>query len=661
MNNNIKEKIEKLRNSINKYNKLYYADNKSEISDQKYDILFKELITLEKENPELITLDSPTQRVSSDINTFNTIVHKKPMLSLDNTYSKKELIAFDRRVQKILGHSNYTYAVELKIDGLAVSLTYVNGVLAHACTRGNGIKGDDVTTNVRTIKSVPLSVPCHLDFEVRGEVYMSNSRFEKLNKERAAQGEDEFANPRNAAAGSLKQKDPRETDKRFLDMFCYYYIGENQPEYQILSLHDLNTLGFKVDQNYKRCSSIKEVLKYCDNIQMLRSKLDFGIDGVVVKVNSFEHQKKLGCTSHSPRYAIAYKFPAEQTNTVVNSITVQVGRTGKLTPVAELEPVKLAGSTISRSTLHNIDEIRRKDIRIGDTIVLEKAGDVIPQIVSSIGAIEGKRNKPFEMPNKCPICNYKVVRIEGEVDHRCLNNAHCPAQIEQAIVHFVSKDAMDIDGLGPAVVKQLLEKKLIFDYTDLYFLNEEKLLQLDRMGKKSINKLLKAIKKSKQNNLDRLIFALGMRHVGQNTAKELIKHYKSFSELRKANYKDLVKIDDIGDVVAQSIIEFFNQCKGTYILEKLSNAGVKMESVQKEKTNNKLEGKTFVFTGALQNYKRSQAGEIVKNLGANVASGISKKVTHVVVGSDAGSKLAKAQKLGLTILTEEQFDQMIGE
>jgi|YelNatPaOPRAMG01_1025707.scaffolds.fasta_scaffold38326_2 DNA ligase (NAD+) len=658
----IKKKIEKLREQIEYHNRKYYIDAMPEISDYEFDMMMKELIDLEEKYPEFKTPDSPSQRVGgAPLTEFKTVIHKKQMLSLDNTYSPEELKEFDNRVRKIT--ENISYVVELKIDGLAVSVEYENYILKIGATRGDGIKGDDVTENIKTIRSLPLKISNQTKFnklEIRGEVYLTKKQLEIINKEREELGEPLFANPRNAAAGSLRLLDSKEVAKRKLNIFIYTF--ENALDYgiktQFEALNTLRELGFPVNKNIKLCHTIDEVINYCNEWEKKRDSLEYCIDGMVIKVNEFEKQEILGVTSKSPRWAISYKFKAEQAKTKLLAITVQVGRQGTLTPVAELEPVKLAGTIVKRATLHNQDEIDRKDIRIGDNVIIEKAGEIIPEVVKSVKEERTGKEKKFKMPDKCPVCGSRVTREEDGVIIRC-DNLQCQAQLEGRILHFAERDAMNIEGLGKALVHQLVENKMVKDYGDIYFLDIFKLASLERMGQKSSENLLKEIEESKERDLDNLIYALGIRNVGKHTAEILAENYSSLDELMKAKIDDLLKIKEIGEIVAKSIVDFFNRKDTEEVIEKLRKASVNFKKTKSKVVKNVLGGKIFIFTGELESYSRQEASNIVKSLGGRVVSAISKNIDYVVVGKEPGSKYDKAVKLGLNIIDEKEFLKII--
>ncbi len=655
----IKKRIEELRELIHYHNYRYYVLNEPEISDAEYDRLFRELEELESKYPEFITPDSPTQRVGAKpLEEFGTYEHSIPMLSLNSVTEEHEVWEFDERVRRALGEEEIEYVLEPKIDGLAMELVYRDGVLVVGSTRGDGRVGEDVTQNLKTIRSIPLRLmkerlPL---LEVRGEVYMPVSKFKELNRELGMRGERMFANPRNAAAGSVRQLDPRVTASRPLDFFAYG-IGradgrEFRTQWEILNY--LKEVGFRVSPLVRLFRSIKEVIECHDEIEKIRDELDYEIDGVVVKVNSIEQQNRLGTISRSPRWAIAYKFAPREEFTKVKDIVVQVGRTGALTPVAILEPVQIGGVTVSRATLHNEDELKRKDVRIGDTVVVERAGDVIPEIVSVVKSKRTGAEKEFRMPDRCPVCGAEVLK-EGPI-RRCIGVA-CPAQLKERIKHFASQRAMDIEGLGEKVIEQLVDRDMVSDPADLYFLSMRDLLKLDRMGEKLAQKILDAIDKSRHTTFGRLIYALGIRHVGEHTASLLASHFKNMDELRNATYDELVSIPEIGPEVARSIILFFEHESTDRLLRKLEDAGVRYEPAEEgEKT---LAGKTFVFTGRIS-IPREEAKMLVEQLGGRVSSSVSKKTDYVVAGEDPGSKLAKAQQLGVKIIDEDEFMALTG-
>jgi DNA ligase (NAD+) len=661
-----KKRIKELREKINYHNYRYYVLDSPEISDAEYDALLRELEELEKNFPELITPDSPTQRVGAPpAEGFKPVRHFEKMFSLSDAFNLEELKDFFNRVEKAFPEESVEYVCELKIDGTAVSLLYEKGVYVRGATRGDGEMGEDITPNIKTIRTVPLRLllkdPPSL-LEVRGEAYLSKEEFKKINKEREKKGESLFANPRNAAAGSLRQLDPAVTAERNLDVIAHG-LGKVEgvsffTHWEALSF--LRKAGFRTTPKAILACSKEEVYNYCLFWQEKRHDLPFEIDGVVIKVNSFEQQKRLGETSKSPRWAIAYKLPAEEKTTQVIDIRVNVGRTGAVTPVAILKPVKVAGSTISRATLHNEDEMRRKGVRIGDWVTVRKAGDVIPEVVAVIPSRRTGKEKVFEMPKSCPVCGSKVVRPQGEAVHRCMGGISCPAQVFEHILHWGRRGAMDIDGLGPEVVKDLLEKGLIKDASDLYFLTLDDLQKVEHFAEKAAENLYKAIQNSKKRPLSRLLFALGIRHVGSHLASVLAEHFGSLDNLMKANFEELVAIPEVGPKVAQSIIDFFSQEHNLKVIEKLKKAGLKMEEEKKEKPQ-KLKGLTFVFTGALSTLTREEAKRLVEELGGKVSGSVSKKTSYVVVGENPGSKFEKAKTLGVKCITEEEFLRIVEE
>jgi len=663
----VKKRISELREEIRYHDRKYYVENNPVISDYEYDQLMEELKKLESEHPEYVTPDSPTQRVSGQpVEGFSSVKHKIPMLSLDNTYSSKELLDFDKRMKKFLGGEKPDYAVELKIDGVGVALIYENGRLVRGATRGDGTTGDDITSNIRTIKSIPLKLDIAnetkplANCEVRGEVYMTRKGFEALNKEKAKKGEPLFANPRNAAAGSLRQLDPKVVSKRNLDVFLYTlsYTKEGGYKTHMECLEAMKKAGLKVNPNINKFSNIEDVIKYCDSWENKKETLDYETDGMVIKVESLEQQKRLGSTIKNPRWAVAYKFPPKQVTTKITDIVIQVGRTGALTPVAVLEPVELSGSTISRATLHNEDEIKRKDIRVGDTVFIEKAGEVIPEVIKPVKEKRTGKEKIFIMPKKCPVCNSDVVRPEDEAVSRCIGLS-CPAQLKNSLHHFASRHAMNIDGLGPAIIDQLVDKKIVRDISDLYILKIDVLANLERMGEKSAQNLLDEINESKKNEFSRLLFGLGIRYVGRHIAKLLSENFSSIDEIMHAEKEKIEKIEGIGGIVAESIILFFRDEKNREIIEKLGKNGVSMESKVEKK--GLLSGKRFVFTGILEKYSRAEAEGIVESLGGSFTSSVSENVDFVVAGKDPGSKYEKAKKLGIAIISEEEFDKLVHE
>ena len=666
----VQKRIEELKKQINQYDYEYYVQAQPSIDDYEYDQLIKELETLENEHPKFKTADSPTQRVSGQpIKSFTTVKHLHPMLSLSNTYNKNEFMEFDNRVRSGLNENEeVTYIAELKIDGAAISLWYKNGLLVRGVTRGDGLQGDDITQNIKTIRSVPLrllktdSVPA--EFEVRGEVFMPKSSFERLNKIREENEEQLFANPRNAAAGSLKLQDARITARRRLDMFCYYLLPVArelpQADTHLKNLKTLERLGFHVNEQYRECRDINAVLDYVQEWEEKRADLPYEIDGVVVKVNHLEQQRRLGTTAKSPRWAIAFKFKALRAETVIRKIVWQVGRTGAVTPVAELKPVRLAGSTVSRATLHNPDEIERKDVRDGDFVYIEKGGDIIPKVVEVNLEKRKSDSARTEIPTMCPSCGETLQRIEGEAALRCVNS-QCPEQVLRKIEHFASRGAMDIEGLGIAMVELLIQNGLLKDIAGIYFLEKEKIAALERMGEKSAQNLLKAIEVSKQQPLDRLIFGLGIPFVGSGAAKILAKNFRTLDGLARAEREELEAIDGIGAKTADSIIAYFSNPENQNLINALHNAGLKLEQEETGAENNRLNGLTFVITGTLPSLSRTEASEIIERNGGKVSGSVSSKTSYLLAGEKAGSKLQKAEKLGVPVISEETLREMVSE
>jgi DNA ligase (NAD+) len=654
-------RIKDLRDEIKYHEKKYYVDNEPQISDYEFDQLVKELGRLEGRFPELVTPESPTRRVGEKpVEGFPTVRHKLPMLSMDNVYSVRELEEFEQRVRKLLPGQQIEYVAELKIDGLGISILYRGGKYVQAVTRGDGVQGDDVTANVKTIKSLPLVIPDAREVEVRGEIYLPFESFQKINREREAKEEALFANPRNAASGSIRLLDPKEVASRKLDVFLYsIHIEGAELASQWENLQTIKKLGFKINPHSRLRRTLGEVVDFWGEWTEKRDSLDYDADGVVIKVNSTGQRQALGVTSKFPRWAISFKFPARQATTRLNGIVVQVGRTGALTPVAELEPVRLSGITISRATLHNEDEIKRKDIRIGDYVLIERSGDVIPKIVSPMKERRTGREKIFVMPTKCPVCHSEAFRPEGEAIARCTNPS-CPAKLRESLLHFAARRAMTIEGLGEALVDQLLEKKLVRSIPDIYALKYDDLVDLERMGPKSSENLLDEIQKSKSNDIARLIFALGIRHVGERLAQTLAAHFRGIDMLAAAGVEELTAVEDVGPVVAESIAFFFKQPENRDLLRKLKTAGLNFAAKKGEaKGDQPLAGKTFVLTGGLDRFSRDEAKDAIEHRGGTVTDSVSKKTTYLVVGKEPGSKLAKAQKLGITILNEKEFSKLI--
>jgi DNA ligase (NAD+) len=670
MSNQVQKKIEELRQQILEHDYRYYVLAEPEISDEEYDRLFKELEKLETENPKLITPGSPTQRVGKDLTKdFKPVQHKIPMLSLANTYSEEDLLEFDRRVREGLPESEkIEYMVELKIDGASVSIRYVNGFLQTAATRGDGVIGEEITSNVKTIKSVPLKLKklssnsySFRDIEVRGEIYMRLDDFLKLNKEREIAGDKLFANPRNSAAGTLKMQDPRIVSKRKLSMFSYSLISdEDDPETQSENLNLLKELGFVVNPEFRLCSNINEALEICHVLESKRESLPYEIDGAVIKVNSLKQQRILGNIAKSPRWAVAFKFKARQAYSILKDITWQVGRIGSVTPVAELEPVFLSGSTISRATLHNFDEIKRKDIRIGDKVIVEKGGDVIPKIVGVVLSERNKKSKPVKPPSKCPVCNSNLFKPEEEVAWYC-ENSECPAQIKGRLEHFAARGAMDIEGLGEALINLFVEKGFLNTYDEIYNLKNhwDELINIERLGEKSIDNLLNAIEKSKNQPFSKILFALGIRYVGSGAAKKLASFFNSIDDLITASEEEILSIHEIGKSISDSIKTFFSDKKNLEIIERLKSAGLNFYAEKKSIKPGALFDKTFVLTGALIGFSREEAGDKITFMGGKVTSAISNKTDYIVAGNKPGSKLDKAKVLGIKIINEKEFIEML--
>ncbi|MGY5268339.1 NAD-dependent DNA ligase LigA [Paraclostridium bifermentans] len=654
----IKTRMDELIDQINYHSNKYYNDDAPEISDYEYDNLMKELIKIEEENPQIKRADSPSSRVGGKpLDKFTQITHKIPMLSLSNAYSDKDLKDFDKRVRE-LADDSVEYVVEFKIDGLSVGLTYKNGVFEKGATRGNGVVGEDITENLRTVKTIPLKINDTEEVVVRGEVYISKQNFEKINELQEEQGLQLFANPRNLAAGTLRQLDSKLTAKRPLDIFIFNleYIENTNLKSHSESLEYLKNLGFKVSTDYKVCSNIEGVIEHIEYWTENRSKLPFEIDGMVIKVNDLQQREVMGYTAKSPRWAIAYKFPAEQKKTKLIDIIVEVGRTGTITPTAILEPVRLAGTTVSRATLHNEDYINEKDIKIGDTVLVQKAGDIIPQVVQVVKDDRDGNEIEFKFPDKCPVCSEPTVRLEGEAAVKCINIS-CPAQIRRGIIHFASRDAMNIEGLGESIVGLLLDNNIIKDIADLYYIKKEDVINLERMGEKSAENLIKAIEKSKQNELYRLINGLGIKYIGVKGAKVLAKNFDSLDAIINADAVQLTNLEEFGDIMANSVVEFFKEEKNMTVINKLKEAGVNTESIKNkdESIVNIFEGMKIVLTGTLPTLKRNDAKEMIEARGGKATSSVSKSTTFVLAGEEAGSKLTKANELGVKVIDEAKF------
>jgi DNA ligase (NAD+) len=664
----IKKEVEKLREKLRYHEYRYYVLDEPEISDGAYDRLMNRLKELEEAHPELVTPDSLTVRVGgAPREGFTKVQHARPMLSLDNAFSYDALRDWDKRVREGSGQERIEYIAEHKFDGLSISLQYEEGALVRGVTRGDGTTGEDVTPNVKTIRSIPLRADAAVlkriklarNFEVRGEVMMTRKAFEALNRKQEEIGGKIFVNARNSAAGAVRVLDPAITAARRLDFFAYYLLVDGRVPFakHSQSLQALKQLRFRASDDWKLCAGIEAVTAYCDDWDAKREKLPYEIDGVVIKVNSIPIQNELGYTAKAPRWAIAYKYPARQETTVVNDIIVQVGRTGTLTPVALLEPVQVGGVTVSRSTLHNMDEIERLGLQIGDTVLIERAGEVIPHVLKVVK--EGKNRKPFKMPKNCPECGSAIHHVEGEVAYRCVNAA-CPAKRKESLLHFAGRHAMNIDGLGDKIVDQLVDKGLVKDVADLYSLKLEELAGLERMAEKSAQNLLDEIEVSKKNSLERLIYALGIQFVGERTGQLLAEHFSSLEELAAAREEELEEVPEVGPKVAASIVEFFSEPANLKLIKKLNKAGVHPTAEKRKVKSDKFAGKSFVFTGGLANRSREEAGEIVQQHGGKVSGSVSKKTDYVVVGTDPGSKYDKAKELGVTILSETEFEKLLG-
>lgn len=657
----IERRAAELRDLINHYNYLYYVLDNPEVPDAEYDRLFRELQALEQRYPELLTADSPTQRVGGEVlQKFAEVEHAIPMLSLDNVFDQDELIAFDKRVRDWLNtDESQTYAAEPKLDGLAISIRYEQGVLVQAATRGDGRHGEDVTANVRTIKSVPLklqgdSVPAII--EVRGEIFMPRDGFEKLNKSQLENNRKAFVNPRNAAAGSLRQLDSRITAQRPLDMYCYgigYLEGAPRPQSHTAAMRWLETMGCRISPELRTVTGLEACQEYIDWLGARRDSLPYDIDGVVFKVDSVTLQERLGYVSRAPRWAIAYKYPAQEEMTVVEDIEIQVGRTGALTPVARLKPVFVGGVTVSNATLHNEDEIRRKDVRVGDTVIVRRAGDVIPEVVKVVKSKRPADVREFVMPTQCPVCGSDVEREAGEAVSRCSGGLYCPAQRKEAIKHFASRKAMDIDGLGDKLVEQMVDSGMVKDVADLFLLDVQQIASLERMGQKSAENLVNALEAAKETRFARFLYALGIREVGEATARSLAQHFPDLDSLMQADEEALVEIEDVGPVVAHHIQTFFQQAHNREVIERLLKVGVKWPREQRQgNIDSPVSGKTIVLTGTLTQMSRNEAKEKLLALGARVSGSVSKKTDYVVAGAEAGSKLTKAESLGIPVVEE---------
>ena len=658
-----KRRIEFLRSEIDRHNELYYQKSAPEIPDAEFDALMEELKALETAHPELVTPDSPTQRVGGRAEGFKPFLHKVPLMSLDNSYDLDELRAFDERCRKLADGRNFNYVAELKIDGLSVALHYEKGILSAGATRGDGTTGDDVLPNVKTIRTIPhklKNAPDHV--EVRGEVYLSRSQFERINAELEMQEEKTFANPRNCASGTLRQLDSAVVAARKLDIFPYDLLSgvEKMFDTHWENFEWLEKQGFTVNPNRALCDSFEELEEFVSSMQAKRDTFDYDIDGVVVKVNQTALQAEFGSTSKAPRWAIAYKYPAMQATTRLNGISVQVGRTGALTPVAELEPVLLAGTTVSRASLHNEDEIKRLDLKIGDWVMIEKSGEIIPQVLQVIPSKRTGEEKEYHFPKECPVCGSKAVRPEGEAVTRC-TNPDCPAKVKARILYFAARKAMDIEGLGDVLVEKLVDLGHVKDVADLYSLDLNTLIGIERMGEKSAQNLLNQIENSKKQGLQRILFGIDIRHVGERYAKILANHFRTIDKLSEASVEELDDIHEIGLAVAESVRGFFDEPKSRDLVERLRAAGVKLEVESGNVVaDERFVGKTFVLTGKLEKFTRDEAAKSIEDRGGRVSGSVSKKTDYVVAGEDAGSKLTKANELGVTVLSEDEFLGMLG-
>ena len=657
-----KNRVDELVPLLQYYTQTYF-DDKQVISDYEYDMLMKELKKIEAQYPELIRKDSPTQKVGASIKKgFEKVTHEVPLQSLQDVFSFEEVMEFDERMQKAAEEYDrpLDYVVETKIDGLSAALEYKNGVFIKGATRGNGTVGEDVTENLRTVKSIPKKLKEPIDIIVRGEVFIGKNEFEKLNEERMLEDEEQFANARNAAAGSLRQLDSKITAKRPLDIYIFNVQKSDTVEFKTHyeSLIYLENLGFHVNPVKILCKDIQEAIATIEQIGKDRENISFGIDGAVVKVNDLVLREKVGTTYKTPKWAVAYKYPPEKKETKLKDIICQVGRTGAITPMAILDPVVVAGSKISKTTLHNEDYIKERDIRIGDTVVIQKAGDVIPEVISVVKKERTGNEKEFEMPKACPVCGAQAIREEGEAAWYC-NGIECPAKLLRGIIHFASKDAMDINGLGEAIIEELIKRNLISNIADIYELTFEQIASLKKNGKKFAQNLIDAIEESKQNDLYRLINALGIRHVGVKMAKSLAKSYQTIDNLMEASIEDLTMKEEVGNIIAKSIYEFFKEDQTIDLINRLKSYGVNMQIKQNGESDNRLEGMTFVLTGTLENYTREEVSDIIERLGGKTSNSVSKKTSYVLAGEDAGSKLTKAQQIGVSVISEAQFQEMI--
>ncbi|MFZ4837588.1 NAD-dependent DNA ligase LigA [Enterococcus lactis] len=661
------KRAEELRTRLNQWSREYYVEDKPTVEDYVYDKEYAELVAIEEQYPDLITSDSPTQRVGGKVlEGFEKVTHDIPLYSLNDVFSKEELIAFDQRVQKAVGRV-VDYCCELKIDGLSVSLRYEDGNFVRGATRGDGTVGENITENLKTVRSVPIKLKEPMNIEVRGECFMPKRSFVQLNQDREAEGKDIFANPRNAAAGSLRQLDSKITAKRNLDTFLYTVadFGPMEAKTQYDALEELEKIGFHTNREKRLCHSIDEVWAYIEEYHDKRVDLPYEIDGIVIKVNEFSLQDQLGFTVKAPRWATAYKFPPEEVETLIENIEWTVGRTGVVTPTAIMTPVRVAGTTVSRASLHNGDYIKLKDIRLKDTVLIYKAGDIIPEVSQVVLDKRPKDSEEYQLPTHCPVCGSELVHLDEEVALRCIN-PKCPAQMKEGLNHFVSRNAMNIDGLGPRVLEQMYDKKLVADVADLYKLTEEELLTLDKIKEKSANNILTAIDNSKDNSVERLIFGLGIRHVGAKAAKILAEHFGDLETLSRSDYESIIVLDTIGDIIADSVVTYFSNEEVHELMNELKQAGVNFEykglrSTQLQEVESPFKEKTVVLTGKLTRLTREEAKETIENLGGKVTGSVSKKTDIVVAGEDAGSKLTKAQELGIEVWTEDQMAEALAK
>lgn len=663
---NIENKINQLRKELSEHNYNYYVLDNATISDFDFDLKLKELEKLEKENPQFFDENSPTQRVGGEVTkNFKTVIHKNRMYSLTNSYSVEDLKDWETRIRKLVDDDVVEYTCELKYDGASINLVYENGVLVQAETRGDGIQGDDVTTNVKTIKSIPLVLKPDFvsDFEIRGEIILPLSGFEKMNKDKIEAGEDPYSNPRNTASGSLKMQDSAEVAKRPLDCLLYQMVGEKLPfKTHFEALNEAKKAGFKVPDTIQICTSMEEVFAFVNAWEEKRHQLPYETDGIVIKVNNLAQQEELGFTAKAPRWAIAYKFKAEQESTVLNEITYQVGRTGAITPVANLEPVQLAGTIVKRASLHNADQIAKLDIRVGDTVFVEKGGEIIPKVVGVDLSKRPINSEPTKYITHCPDCNTELIRTEGDAKHYCPNAYGCPTQITGRIQHFISRKAMNIDGLGAETVELLFNEGLIYNYADLYELKKEQIIPLERMAEKSAENIILGIEASKNVPFEKVLFALGIRFVGETVAKKLAKHFKSLDNLRRATFEELISVDEIGDRIAESVLDFFSNLVNIQIIDRLKNYGLQFELDASTllKATNKLQNKVFVVSGVFEKFSRNELKKSIEDNGGKVSSSISKKTDFIVAGDKMGpSKKQKAESLGIPIISENDFDQML--